>query len=329
MPVNEGLAELSDTLLLIAVLCYAVAMIGYAAELAFGRRTPDVALPTIAGGAIDTMPVSWAPAHSASPGAAGLGAAVGKAAVALTALGWLVHAASLTTRGLAVERVPWGNMYEFSSAVCLAAVTGFLYLMTRQQVRHLGAVVMLPVVVYLGIAGTILYAPASPLVPALNSYWLKIHVAAAAIATGVFMIGFTTTLLYLVQDARERRRGTTVEGVSTGAVAVRPGRLPSAASLDAVAYKVTAFAFPIWTFAVIAGAVWAEAAWGRYWGWDPKETWAFITFVLYAGYLHARALPRWQGRRAAGVGVLAFVALMFCYFGVNLWISGLHSYAGV
>ena len=106
-------------------------------------------------------------------------------------------------------------------------------------------------------------------------------------------------------------------------------RLPSATTLDLVAYRFTAFAFPIWTFAVIAGAIWAEAAWGRYWGWDPKETWAFITWVLYAGYLHSRALPRWQGRRAATVGLVAFVALMFCYFGVNLWISGLHSYAGV
>jgi len=264
VPVDEGLAELSDTLLLVAVLCYAVAMIGYAAELAFGRRPREQALTVIAGGATDTMPASWTPtAIPERSQLSGRGAAVGKGAVVVTVVGWLVHVASLTTRGLAVERVPWGNMYEFSSAVCLAAVTGFLYLLTRQPVRHLGAVVMLPVVIYLGIAGTLLYAPASPLVPALNSYWLKIHVAAAAIATGVFMIGFTTTLLYLVQDFRERRRPAGAPVETIGGVAVgRRSRLPSAASLDAVAYRVTAFAFPLWTFAVIAGAVWAEAAWG-------------------------------------------------------------------
>ncbi|HVE63490.1 MAG TPA: c-type cytochrome biogenesis protein CcsB [Mycobacteriales bacterium] len=327
MPVDQGLAELSDTLLLVAVLCYAVAMIGYAADWAFGR---PLSLRPIAGGATDTLPASW----TQTTGRLGAahprrGAAVGAAAVALTVLGWVVHAASLTTRGLAVERVPWGNMYEFSSAVCLAAVTGYLCLLYRQPVRHLGAIVMLPVIVYLGIAGTLLYAPASPLVPALNSYWLKIHVAAAAIATGIFMIGFTTTVLYLVQDARERRGRGGVNEQSRMPSVSSGGRMPSAASLDAVAYSLTAFAFPVWTFAVIAGAVWAEAAWGRYWGWDPKETWAFITWVLYAGYLHARPLPRWHGRRAAGVAVVAFVALMFCYFGVNLWISGLHSYAGV
>ena len=341
MPAHAGLADLSDSLLVAAVLCYVVAMLGYAAELAFGTRRR--ALPPIAGGSTETLPDRWADVAAGTPPrpdgrdragqigrdrAAQIGrdraGLVGRAAVVVTAVGWLLHVVAVVTRGLAVERVPWGNMYEFSSVVCLAAVTGFLVLVARQPVRHLGAVVMLPVVIYLGLGATVLYAPASPLVPALNSYWLKIHVAAAAIASGTFMVAFAATLLYLVQDLRERR--VTADGAGD---APGRGRLPSAAALDTIAYRVTAFAFPVWTFAVIAGAIWAEAAWGRYWGWDPKETWAFITWVLYAGYLHARPLPRWQGRRAAVVSTVAFVALMFCYFGVNLWISGLHSYAGV
>ncbi|HVF18998.1 MAG TPA: c-type cytochrome biogenesis protein CcsB [Mycobacteriales bacterium] len=334
---HPGLADLSDDLLLGAVLCYVVAMLGYAAELAF--RPKDHPQP-VAGGSTDVLPEGWTPAQVADMAAAagrGWPGWLGRAAVAVTAVGWLLHVASVVTRGLAVERVPWGNMYEFSSVVCLAAVTGFLVLMTRQPVRYLGAAVMLPVVIYLGLGATVLYAEAAPLVPALNSYWLKIHVAAAATASGIFMVGFATTVLYLVQDVRERRASASPVGVptagspTTDSSTAGPGRhrLPTAASLDLIAYRMTAFAFPIWTFAVIAGAIWAEAAWGRYWGWDPKETWAFITWVVYAGYLHARPLPRWQGRRAAAIAVVGFVALMFCYFGVNLWISGLHSYAGV
>ena len=325
MTVDAELASLSDSLLFAAVVCYVVAMLGYAAELAFGRRT---ALAPIAGGATDTLPAKWSSGRAARRvarhgGELGWPTAVGKAAVGVTVLGWALHNGSLVTRGLAVQRVPWGNMYEFSSAVCLAAVTAYLYLLTRQPVRYLGAVVMLPVVIYLGLAGTVLYAPAAPLVPALNSYWIKIHVVAAMASSGIFMLGFAVTVLYLAREAWERRHP--VAAAADG----RRGWLPRAETLDTVAFRVNAFAFPIWTFAVIAGAIWAESAWGRYWGWDPKETWSFITWVVYAGYLHARATAGWKGRRAALIGVAGFIALMICYYAVNLWISGLHSYAGV
>jgi cytochrome c-type biogenesis protein CcsB len=210
-------------------------------------------------------------------------------------------------------------MYEFSSMVCLIAVTSYLLLLTRQRVRYLGGFVMLPVVLYLGLAGTVLYAPAAPLVPALNSYWIKIHVVGAMSASGIFMLGFVCTVLYLFRASWERRHPG----------AASSGRLPSAATLDRVAYRVNALAFPVWTFAVMAGAVWAEAAWGRYWGWDPKETWSFITWVIYAGYLHARATAGWKGRRAAYLAIAGFASLMVTYYAVNIWISGLHSYAGV
>jgi cytochrome c-type biogenesis protein CcsB len=214
---------------------------------------------------------------------------------------------------------------------------------------------------------TLVYVPPGPLVPALESYWLRIHVMAAMIASALFTLGFVFTTLYLVQDRRERqiaRRAATapapalatvgaglphdlesgadevedrvtvtlgtVEGNGHGPAAVEeraPSRLPEAGVLDRLAYKVTAFAFPIWTFAVIAGAIWAENAWGRYWAWDPKEVWSFITWVVFAGYLHARATQGWRGRRAAILAIVGFAALVFNLVVVNTVVVGLHSYA--
>jgi cytochrome c-type biogenesis protein CcsB len=243
----------------------------------------------------------------------------------LTGCGWVVHVVSLVLRGFAAHRVPWGNMYEFSSAVALVAVTFFIVLVAQGRVeRALGAFVMLPVVLYLGLAASVLYTAAGPLVPALNSYWIKIHVAAAITASGSFLLSGVVALLYLLRFRYDGRRaaGQPVRfPVSLGA------QLPAAAVLDRVSYSVIAFAFPVWTFAVIAGAIWAEAAWGRYWGWDPKETWSFITWVLYAGYLHARATAGWKGRKAAWVAVAAAVALIIDYYVVNIFVVGLHSYA--
>src|SRR3954451_6721745 len=282
-------------------------MLGYAAEFAFGR-------------------------HEIRSRAA----FAGRIAVALTVAGWAAHVGSVTTRGLAAHRVPWGNMYEFSSMVSLVAVTVFLALLTRQQVRFLGAFVMAPVVLYLGLAGTVLYADAGPLVPALNSYWIKIHVVAAITASGAFMVSGVVTALYLLKDRWERR---TAVGVGPGTAAaveferVRGGGLmgwlPAAEVLDRLAYRVVAFAFPVWTFAIMAGAIWAEQAWSRYWGWDPKETWSFITWLAYAAYLHARATAGWRGQRAAVLALVGFGCLMVDYYVVNTVISGLHSYAGV
>ncbi|MCA1823603.1 MAG: c-type cytochrome biogenesis protein CcsB [Mycobacteriales bacterium] len=324
--VDLGLARLSDDLLFAAVLSYAVALVGYAVEAAFRPRRDALAgRPRIAGGAVDTMPAELetrnarrqARARRAWPTYAG------RLGVVATVTGWALHNGSVVTRGLAAHRVPWGNMYEFSSVVCLVAVTAFLVLLARSDVRYLGAVVMLPVVLYLGLAATVLYAPAAPLVPALHSYWIKIHVVAAMSASGLFMLGFAVTTTFLVKDAWERRPAG--RGERSGLLA----KLPPATSIDRVAHGVISLAFPIWTFAVIAGAIWAEAAWGRYWGWDPKETWSFITWLVYAGYLHARATAGWRGRKAALVSIAGFASLMVTYYAVNLWISGLHSYAGV
>jgi len=304
VPVDAGLAHLSDTLFTTAIAVYTVALVSYCAEYAFGRRgrvaqTSAPPAPALLVGAGGAEPAQVEPgdqavpdedaAGVARPGAPGGGGPsradladradrFGRIAVAITTLGLLLHAGSVVLRGTAVGRLPWGNMYEFSSAVGAVAVLAFLVVLVRQpQARHLGLFIMLPVVLLMFLAGTVLYAKAGPLVPALRSYWLAIHVSAAIVATGIFMVSFVATVLYLVRERWDRSvaagRQPTRFPVTLG------GRLPEARVLDRVAYRTVAFGFPIWTFGIIAGAIWAEAAWGRYWGWDPKETWAFIAWV--------------------------------------------------
>jgi cytochrome c-type biogenesis protein CcsB len=315
---DKGLGQLGDGLLFTAVVVYALAMLAFAGEQATrrARRTVtavrDARVVEGVGGPAVTLPAETVTVEKPSR--------AGRVGLVLTLLAWGVHLASITVRGFAAHRVPWGNMYEFSSCVAFVAVTAFLVLVLRRKVdRSLGVFIMLPVVLYLGLAATQLYTAAGPLVPALNSYWIKIHVAAAITASGAFLLSGVVAVLYLV---RARYDAKVVAGRTTSSTV-----LPAAAVLDRVSYSVIAFAFPIWTFSVIAGAIWAEAAWGRYWGWDPKETWSFITWVLYAGYLHARATAGWKGRKAAWVAVAAAIALIVDYYVVNIFVVGLHSYA--
>jgi cytochrome c-type biogenesis protein CcsB len=322
--IDKGLGQLGDGLLFTAVVVYALAMLGFAGEQASRKARRSVTAVRAsaevlvgAGGPPVTLPEETV--TSVTPSRAG------RFALSLTGLGWLVHLSSIVARGFAAHRVPWGNMYEFSSCVAFVAVTAFLVLVARGYVdRALGAFVMFPVVLYLGLAATELYTAAGPLVPALNSYWIKIHVAAAITASGAFLLSGVVALLYLL---RARYDELTAAGRRARFPVALGAQLPAAPVLDRVSYVVIAFAFPVWTFAVIAGAIWAEAAWGRYWGWDPKETWSFITWVLYAGYLHARATAGWKGRKAAWVAVAAAVALVIDYYVVNIFVVGLHSYA--
>ena len=243
-------------------------------------------------------------------------------AMSLTWLAWVLLLAGIVVRALWAGRAPWGNMYEYSLASA-AAITGvFLVVSLRRDVRWLGLLVSMASLITLGVAVLLLYNDSPQLVPALRSYWLVIHVSAAIISGGAFTVGAAATVLYLVADRAERHPQARI----SSAIAAR---IPDARSLDTLAYKVNAFVFPLWTFAVIAGAIWAEDAWGRYWGWDPKETWAFITWLVYAAYLHARATAGWRGRRAAVIGLVGFACFLINFFGVNLFVSGLHSYAGV
>jgi cytochrome c-type biogenesis protein CcsB len=230
--------------------------------------------------------------------------------------------AGLVARGLWAQRAPWGNMYEYSLSSALAISGVFLAVSLRRDVRWLGLLVSAASLITLGVAVLLLYNDSPQLVPALNSYWLVIHVAAAIISGGAFTVGAAATVLYLVADRAERRDDARL----SRAIAAR---IPDSTTLDTLAYRTNAFVFPLWTFAVVAGAIWAEDAWGRYWGWDPKETWAFITWLVYAGYLHARATAGWRGRKAAVIGIIGFLSFLINFFGVNLFASGLHSYAGV
>ncbi|AXI78971.1 c-type cytochrome biogenesis protein CcsB [Peterkaempfera bronchialis] len=267
------------------------------------------------------------------PGAAGTDQQadlLGRMAVSLTVLGGLLHAAGVLTRGLSVMRWPWGNMYEFSCAFALAAVAAYLVLLALgKKVRWLGLPVVLAALLTLGLAVTVLYTDSEQLVPALHSYWLAIHVSGAIICSGAMYAAFVATALYLLKDAYDKRvaAGRTTGPLGTPASVWQ--RLPAASTLDKLAYRINAVVFPFWTFTIIAGAIWAEDAWGKYWEWDPKETWAFITWVAYAAYLHARATAGWKGRKAAYLALLAFACFLFNYYGVNIFVTGKHSYAGV
>jgi cytochrome c-type biogenesis protein CcsB len=356
-----------------------------------------------------------------------MGTWVGRLGTVLIAAGLATHLGSLVTRAVAAGgREPWGNMYEYSSVLGFGVVVMALLLVQwRMRRPELVGFLLLGALVMMGSA-IVLYTPAGPLMPALQTHWMKIHVSTMAISSMIFIVAFVFTGLYLIRDLAEsrlarlqdaRQSGSTVgaayappgtvteesgdavvadredelpERDGTAADAPPPGdlsddpraygkalrqavnpipvalsaaaialafsflfrsatasivaplvvgggvflawallpSLPSAATLDSLAYRTIAFAFPILTFGVITGAIWAEQSWGRYWGWDPKETGAFLTWIAYAGYLHARATRGLRGRGAAGIGILAFLILMFTYFAVNLWITGLHSYAG-
>ncbi len=240
-------------------------------------------------------------------------------ATAMMALGALLLLAGVIARGVSAGHVPWGNMYEFSITGALAFTVTYLFALRKHDLRWLGLFVSLSALLTLGTAITLLYRDSAPLVPALKSTWLVIHVIAAIISGGVFLLSNVIAGAYLYLDAMERRGGR------------KPWakRLPDLEVLDQLSYRLVAFVFPLWTFSVIAGAIWAESAWGRYWGWDPKETWAFITWVAYAAYLHARVTIGWRGRRAAWLCLFAGSTFLFNYVYVNVWGTGKHTYSGL
>ncbi len=348
---TETLATLSNNTLYSATVVYALAMVAHIAEWAMARGLPaDVGMverrtammqrgsaeaATSEHGSTITSAGAQGPVATAGgdPTLAGERVAAdversdrfGRIGFALTVLGLLLHTVGVVCRGIAAERVPWGSMYEFAITGSLAVAAAYVLLVRRYKVRWLGLLVTAFLVTVLGIAVIVLYRPVAPLVPALHSYWLAIHVSAAAIAGGAFTVGALASVLYLLRSRLEAKAVADPALPRTGFL----WRAPSAADIDRVSYRVHAFAFPLWTFAVLAGAIWAEYAWGRYWGWDPKEVWAFITWVVYAAYLHARATAGWQGRAAAYVALFGFATFIFNFVGINLFGSGLHSYSGM
>jgi len=244
---------------------------------------------------------------------------VARIATAMMILGFLLLFAGVIARGISAGRVPWGNMYEFSITGALAFSGAYLVALRKYDLRWLGLLVSVSVLLTIGTAITVLYVPSAALVPALKSEWLVIHVSAAIISGGVFLLSNVIAAAYLYLDKVEQ----------SGERPQWAKRLPDLETLDQLSYRLVAFVFPLWTFSVIAGAIWAESAWGRYWGWDPKETWAFITWVAYAAYLHARVTIGWRGRRAAWLCLFAGSTFLFNYVYVNIWGTGKHTYSGL
>lgn len=243
----------------------------------------------------------------------------------LTVLGFLLHLAADIMRGIGAGRVPFANMYEFALTATLSIVLVFLVVQFFVDLRFLGALVTGLAVIFLGVTKVNFYVEIVPLPAALDSYWLIIHILVAVLAVGFLTISFGLSVLQLLQHRREQQLQ------AGGQIATMRflGSLPSAARLEDLAYRIAIIGFVFWSFTLIAGAIWAERAWSRYWGWDVKEVWTFVIWVLYAGYIHARATRGWRGTRSAWLCVIAYAAVLFNFTIVNLFFKGLHAYSGL
>jgi len=240
--------------------------------------------------------------------------------LSLLVVGWIFHLAATVLRGIAGGRVPWANMFEFGLTATALIVAAFLGTLFWRDLGYLGAFVSGFVLLALGIVTVNFYVDVVPLPPALQSAWLVIHVFVASLATAFFALGAGLSILQLVR-ARFEVRQMVKAGLFT--------TLPTSNVLESLAYRLNVVGFVLWSFTLIAGAIWAERAWGRYWGWDTKEVWTFIIWVIFAGYIHARATRGWRGSRSAWLGIIGFGAVLFNYTVVNIVFTGLHSYSGL
>ncbi|PZU47588.1 MAG: c-type cytochrome biogenesis protein CcsB [Microbacterium sp.] len=245
---------------------------------------------------------------------------------ALTVLGFLFHVAADITRGIAAGRVPWSNMYEFALTGTMLIVAVYLAVLVKYDLRFLGTFVTGLVTVLLGGTAIWFYTVVVPLSDPLKSVWLVIHVFVASLATALFALAFALSVMQLLQARRERLVIAESDG-KTGPRFLRT--LPSADALESLAYRFAIIGFIFWTFTLIAGSIWANDAWGRYWGFDTKEVWTFVIWVLYAGYIHARATRGWRGTRSAWLSIIGFSAVMFNFTIVNMFFKGLHVYSGL
>jgi cytochrome c-type biogenesis protein CcsB len=322
--VTQTLDEISAILLFSGMGVYALAFIAFTLDLARRSARAEVVAETgaeriaraRAGGVTATLekpPVTMAP--PAPPASVSL-----RVGVALAALGWVLHLGATVLRGIAASRVPWANMYEFAMTGTLLMMGVFLLLLVRRDLRFLGAIITGFVVLLLGIATVGFRVDVAPLPPALQSYWLVIHVLVAILATAFFTVGAALSAVQLLQARRESGRDTRLR---------LPASIPGSAALENSAYRVIIVGFILWTFTLIAGAIWAEHAWGRYWGWDTKEVWTFIIWTIYAGYIHARATRGWRGSRSSWLAIVGYSAVLFNFGVVNVFFKGLHAYSGL
>lgn len=245
-------------------------------------------------------------------------------AVILMWMAAALHGFAVVSRALAAHRVPWGNMYEFLTTGAFLVAFVYLIVLIIKDLRFMGSFISGLVTLMLCAATIGFPTPVGHLVPALQSPWIIIHVSIAVLSSSLFAISFAMNVLQLLQHSRMNRLAA---GQSDKMPFMRV--VPGAGALENFAYRINTIAFVMWTFTVIAGAIWAEAAWGRYWGWDPKEVWSFVIWVVYAGYLHARATGGWTGPRSAWLSIVGFLCVVFNFTIVNIYFNGLHSYAGV
>ena len=361
--INEGFAQLSEQLMLVAGLAYAVAFCAYAWDLFTFSQAAKKGLASesaaghASGAAVESREAALAGAGARGAAGQGLGAGpqdrgvrpsskthaesdgvtagdsmrygkerrvVARVAVALTVVAAVVQGFAVVFRGLAAGRVPWGNMYEFCTTGSFAVAIVFLLVLTRRDLRFIGTFVIGLVLLMITAASVAFWTPVGHLVPALQSYWLVIHVSIAVLSYAFFTLTFAMSVLQLFQS---RREVAIASGKKDKAPVMR--LVPNALSLENLSYRINGIAFVGWTLTLMFGSIWAEKAWGRFWGWDTKEVWTFVIWVVYAGYLHARATKGWTGTRAAWLSIVGYLCVVFNFTIVNMYFSGLHSYAGV
>jgi len=331
--VTDTLDGVSTLLLYAAMGVYALAFIAFALDLGrrgaanvasesgaerIARARGAVAARSAGSSSVATIERIDAPAV---PGAPRESAAL-RVALVLTVAGWLLHLGATVLRGIAAGRVPWANMYEFSMTGTLLIMGVFLGLLIRRDLRFIGAIITGLVVLLLGISTVGFRVDVVPLPAALQSYWLVIHVLVAILGTAFFTVGAALSVVQLVQARRE-------SGALSGPFLRLPASIPGSTALENSAYRVIIVGFIFWTFTLIAGAIWAQHAWGRYWGWDTKEVWTFIIWVIFAGYIHARATRGWRGSRSAWLAIVGYGAVLFNFGIVNVFFKGLHAYSGL
>jgi cytochrome c-type biogenesis protein CcsB len=237
----------------------------------------------------------------------------------LTWLATLLLVSSVVLRGLSVSRPPWGNMFEFATAAACAAAVAFSVLARRNRWEWLGVFVVGPILLALGLSVTAFYVEAAELMPILKSVWLAIHVTVAVLAVGAFSIGAALGAVYLLKARRDARAADKASFLDA---------LPGSATLERATYAVNVAGFILWTFTLVAGAIWAQKAWGSYWTWDPKEVWTFVVWCIYAAYMHARATAGWEPRKATIIALAGYAAVIINFAVVNIFFVGQHSYAG-
>ncbi len=332
MNMTATLASYSVVLTYSAMAVYVIAFIAFALDMA--KRAGNVAASEVTAAA----PTAAAPAETVATVRGGTvvlekvdagtpadptkrGTKFERVGMAMMILGVILHIGAVVLRGIAADRVPWGNMFEFSLTGTALIVLIFLGVQLWQNLKFLGVFISGLTLILLGVATVNYYVPVVPLVAALQSYWLVIHVFVAIAGTGFFALGAGLAVSQLVQTYRQGRPvSKKLRFMET---------LPDADRLEVLSYRVILVGFVLWTFTLIAGAIWAERAWGRYWGWDTKEVWTFIIWVLYAGYIHARATRGWRGARSSWLALIGFGAVMFNFSVVNVFFKGLHSYSGL